>query len=756
MGIPSVKQQRNLKGFLKLLSSVACEWVLIFFLFVDAVLWHWLTKFARYCELQMPCLLCSRLDYVLGEKNHEFCSETLCSSHRLGISSLISCHIHGKLADAEAMCEECLLSFVTHDKSKSESHRLLMGKFGFDIGHCGFQKPLKNFGPSFQGTMPCSCCKKPWRSRPNIQRLVQPKPLGLGVTKPDIPLPRPVGHNRLDTKDGLKRIRDKISGSCVSNRLGNKGFDPLAHVGYSQLKITSDSESEFPFSDDDDDDGSTVVYKKDDPKEDFAAQCAQEILSRKLHVDLAPVRLANQFKSPPSLLLDLSVQSEVTEPSKILPSDVNIWHGLGQLDWQQADQKPNPSILSNLILLDDIPTFSSGMKVPVAESRDTYVTRFHKFGPGNENEDIESTNVTTDNSKLDQILNRTTQSTLDSGDTYQLAFGKRGKDAFQLVQQLAGKDSSGDNEELKPVTSLSFAAQGNNKPADGSNPRVHGFGNDVQISDASNSSGIQLLQSADSTEQSESLCEFPDDSNLDGFEGESTTEQLKQKIDHDRRCMNALYKELEEERSAAAIAANEAMAMITKLQEEKASLRMEALQYLRMMEEEAEYDVDALEKANDLLAEKEKDIQDLEAELEFYRSQFSAEFLVENLREETGTLEMETKVMENTSVQSIEKNNANVACNSATAKESEGHMESVIVKSSLPEFENEKLYISNSLKRLEKKLHQYLSDQTSTNMPASGNEGLQHIQEIAHQLQELQKIGTSLSASEPTSCVMTK
>ena len=46
-----------------------------------------------------------------------------------------------------------------------------------------------------------------------------------------------------------------------------------------------------------------------------------------------------------------------------------------------------------------------------------------------------------------------------------------------------------------------------------------------------------------------------------------------------------LYAELEEERSAAAIAANQMMAMINRLQEEKAAIQMEALQYQRMMEE---------------------------------------------------------------------------------------------------------------------------------------------------------------------------
>lgn len=104
------------------------------------------------------------------------------------------------------------------------------------------------------------------------------------------------------------------------------------------------------------------------------------------------------------------------------------------------------------------------------------------------------------------------------------------------------------------------------------------------------------------------------------IEGENVVDQLKRQIEHDHKCLNSLYKELEEERNAAAIAAEEAMAMITRLQEEKAALRMEALHYLRMMEEQAAYDTQALERANDLLAERERELQDLEYELEAYRN----------------------------------------------------------------------------------------------------------------------------------------
>ncbi|KAK7309669.1 hypothetical protein RJT34_06586 [Clitoria ternatea] len=59
--------------------------------------------------------------------------------------------------------------------------------------------------------------------------------------------------------------------------------------------------------------------------------------------------------------------------------------------------------------------------------------------------------------------------------------------------------------------------------------------------------------------------------------------------------------ELDEERSASAVAANNAMAMINRLQADKAAVRMESLQYQRMMEEQAEYDEEVLQATNEML-----------------------------------------------------------------------------------------------------------------------------------------------------------
>ncbi|XVF50225.1 hypothetical protein PTKIN_Ptkin04bG0079000 [Pterospermum kingtungense] len=94
---------------------------------------------------------------------------------------------------------------------------------------------------------------------------------------------------------------------------------------------------------------------------------------------------------------------------------------------------------------------------------------------------------------------------------------------------------------------------------------------------------------------------------------------LKRQVRMDRKSLIALYMELDEERNASAVAAYNAMAMITRLQAEKAAVQMEALQYQRMMEEQAEYDQEALQEMNNLLAKRDEEIKDLEAELEAYR-----------------------------------------------------------------------------------------------------------------------------------------
>ncbi|XVE91989.1 hypothetical protein REPUB_Repub01dG0058400 [Reevesia pubescens] len=108
-------------------------------------------------------------------------------------------------------------------------------------------------------------------------------------------------------------------------------------------------------------------------------------------------------------------------------------------------------------------------------------------------------------------------------------------------------------------------------------------------------------------------------SDIEGADGVLTVDKLKSALNAERKALNALYTELEEERSASAVAANQTMAMINRLQEEKAAMQMEALQYQRMMEEQSEYDQEAMQLLNELMVKREKEKAELEKELEIYR-----------------------------------------------------------------------------------------------------------------------------------------
>ncbi|CAK9870604.1 unnamed protein product [Sphagnum jensenii] len=100
-----------------------------------------------------------------------------------------------------------------------------------------------------------------------------------------------------------------------------------------------------------------------------------------------------------------------------------------------------------------------------------------------------------------------------------------------------------------------------------------------------------------------------------GHEIEEKNDLLLKALTVEREAQAALYHELEKERNAAATAANEAMAMITRLQEEKALVQMEARQYQRMVEEKTMYDQEAMEVLKEVIARHEEEKNELEEEI---------------------------------------------------------------------------------------------------------------------------------------------
>ncbi|KAL3828380.1 hypothetical protein ACJIZ3_017182 [Penstemon smallii] len=112
------------------------------------------------------------------------------------------------------------------------------------------------------------------------------------------------------------------------------------------------------------------------------------------------------------------------------------------------------------------------------------------------------------------------------------------------------------------------------------------------------------------------------DDNLSDDEKNAAT-LLEKALEEEQIARAALYIELEKERSAAASAADEAMAMILRLQEEKASIAMEARQYQRIIEEKSAYDAEEMKILKEILVRRETEKHFLEKELEDYRQMVS-------------------------------------------------------------------------------------------------------------------------------------
>uniref|UniRef100_A0A7C9EC08 GTD-binding domain-containing protein n=1 Tax=Opuntia streptacantha TaxID=393608 RepID=A0A7C9EC08_OPUST len=189
----------------------------------------------------------------------------------------------------------------------------------------------------------------------------------------------------------------------------------------------------------------------------------------------------------------------------------------------------------------------------------------------------------------------------------------------------------------------------------------------------------------------------------------SAIQLLKSDLEAERTARNDLYVELEAERSAAAIAANQTMAMITRLQEEKAAMQMEALQYQRVMEEQAEYDQQALQLLNELVAKREREKQELEKELDVYRgrvSDYEAKDKALMMIKKCGDLTSPSNLDSDSDVLSID-------LNCGYEKEEEGRRDISLldrskewgaIEDSLEELDYERLSIMRQLEELEEKL----------------------------------------------------
>ncbi|KAH0920137.1 hypothetical protein BRARA_G03303 [Brassica rapa] len=126
--------EQELGSFPKFLIYTVLEWILITALFVDGVLAFLSNQYARFFDLDAPCLLCTRIDHVLVPRDpHFYYNDSICDSHKKKVSSLAYCHVHKKLSEIKHMCEGCLLSFATEKESDCDTYKSLIGILHKDL-----------------------------------------------------------------------------------------------------------------------------------------------------------------------------------------------------------------------------------------------------------------------------------------------------------------------------------------------------------------------------------------------------------------------------------------------------------------------------------------------------------------------------------------------------------------------------------------------------------------------------------------------
>ncbi|KAJ7973508.1 myosin-binding protein 1-like [Quillaja saponaria] len=735
-GMPFAKPERLSGGVSTALGSAVLEWLLILFLFIDAIFSYLITKFARFCGLQTPCLFCSRLDHVLGKEKAGYCWDLICSGHKSEISSLVLCRVHDKLVKVHGMCESCLFSFAATNKSNAETYRLLVGVI---INKAHDQKKGRN--------KPSASVRATNLGNSELDPLSHIGYMELKIASDsefEVPFSDEDDKNASTRETGDTKEDLTVESVQMVARIIDLGDDLASEklIDLTNAPTTSllESDVQLDFMDIH---SSTSVAANVETRHGLEELNWQQVESK--DIGPAPTELISLDNVPPSLNgAEAPLPTELMSHDDIPPSSNGTEASLPTELISHDDIPPPLNVteapLPNEFISHDIHPSLNGTEAPLP----TEHISFDDIPPSNRTEaprevskellnklstgDVGSTSRKRSTSECEEIskagINLTTISerasetnyvssdicnqvlnTLDLGDAYKLAVSNRGRQlSATLTEQWLGKDSSKVSEDLKLLLSELSATRGTEQSVNDISPRLSLNRDDVKSSDA-NSTGMQMFQKRISLERNESGLSL-DGSIVSDIEGESVVDRLKRQIEHDKKLINALYKELEEERNASAVAANQTMAMITRLQEEKATLQMEALQYLRMMDEQSEYDMEELLKANDLLAEKEKEIQDLEGELEFYHQKFPNELMLENL----------VKTNSDRKVRDIGMDHVASACNESDANvlsDSVAGRDTGSVKNALLEFEDERLYLLQHLKKLEKQISPFLCNSRS-------------------------------------------
>ncbi|GAB2279973.1 hypothetical protein Dimus_014610 [Dionaea muscipula] len=604
----------------------ALEWTLIFLLLLNSLFSYLLTKFASHFGLKKPCILCSRIDRIFEPQNpNSFYTSLVCEDHAAEIGKLGYCSNHRKLVETQNLCLDC--------SSSSSSQHL-------------HREGISTVANGEVNCFKCWCCDLiiPQKNDSSHHEVIRPSLDAFGdAQKSDL------ATNQREYEPGIDDMACDLDPKGEEKNPGSEGFSLTwsSRFGYQILEsderedLVLEAEAAEPILDVD-----AIVAMKTPSFDDFGEVSPTGVLPRHLDFYIEDYQLV-PVESIESVAREVnSVGGEenqrawdLEEPHSPplldlvkLYEDSSVFQGQeldGQAADSQATQVPSTADDSQEPEESALPVPASGItptsgdayqatndegevEIGCGQPVDPILAKEVDPPPAHDVFQVptSSDEIPPDCKQIqEENLSCKDASSVENGDRFALSSEQEDRRTLAIMDH-DSKQIEDKTEKYKDML-VDIGEHGleDNKVA------FHREINEAEAEEEEIEKKLLLLATEELLDHGSIMSEIEGD----GDGAAATVEQLKSALRTERMALSTLYAELEEERNAAAVATNQTMAMINRLQEEKAAMQMEALHNQRMMEEQAEYDQEALQMMNEVIVKREMEKQELEKELEIYK-----------------------------------------------------------------------------------------------------------------------------------------
>ncbi|XP_048569319.1 myosin-binding protein 2-like [Triticum urartu] len=610
----------------RLLARALLEWILIALLLANGVFSYLIARFAAFFGLPPPCALCSRLAvdslFDASRPGAEPLRRVLCDGHAAEVSRLGYCRAHRRLADAADMCEECGAAAPSGKALLSWMRRSELGERDLACACCGVALESGFYSPPFLLPTPSAAAHDPGRG------CDQDGHGDVVFVSEDGPV--------IELFDEKPLVEDDSIGVISAHRAGTAGsverlvplesIDSLA-VGVPELSSHPSGEGEGAVD--------HVAVEQDYVVPERKVNATEEKFLVASDAQHSP-QMNNGLKEMSSSEDEQVEQGTVEHELFSMPSDT-MEHGLVV---DKSDGNTEEVLVQQAGIKDECDA------MPMEGGP-------HDVEVSNENTEENQVQQAELSQELDSVMIHPREHVDEECEEEKISLAELKQeldsaalDSWEQITEISSENIENHVEQPQLNHLSTFIAAGEDDievdPTEDLLPSLHqlsdghSISSDKSSSDCSDVEDKRVSDTPTDIEDISYLQELPDPkavtadtrsvdssvanmfTDLESVELVSV-DQLKSALGAAHKSLSTLYAELENERSAAAIAADETMAMINRLQEQKAAMQMEAMQYQRLMEEQSEYDQEALQRLNDLVVKRDKERQDMERELELYR-----------------------------------------------------------------------------------------------------------------------------------------